>query len=545
MNDRVMPDLLGLSYGACSARLNPGAPLSRSGLVSVEDDGDIKLVDRLKRLAYAATDSTSSVGQLLFGAAPPSELLWSDFDHVAEARDHVERLMKGALEANAPGVNVLVYGPPGTGKTQFCRALADRLEVALHSVGESDDYGWEPSRVDRLRELNLAQQVFGSSDRTLLLFDEMEDLLTGSTQFGKARRISEKEGVGSKVYMNRLLERNAVPTLWTANVAQRTHPTLLRRMVFAFELRNPSRKVRARIWARQLARHGIEADHDQAGALAREFDVTPGVAAGATAGAKLVEGGGVEAVRLGVRSLARLISGDQPPQRVPAEFDPNLVHADFDAAALAERLARWGVQRASLCLSGPPGTGKSAFVRYLAERIGLEVVQKRASDLLSMWVGETERLIAAAFAEAREDRQFLVFDEADSLLADRRFAHRSWEVSQVNEMLTWMESHPLPFACTTNFSERLDAATLRRFDFKIALGYLTPDQARAAFRSFFGLAPPAELDESRSLTPGDFAVVQRRAEVLDCLQNASALAGLLREECDAKPDRQRRAGFGG
>ena len=90
-------------------------------------------------------------------------------------------------------------------------------------------------------------------------------------------------------------------------------------------------------------------------------------------------------------------------------------------------------------------------------------MQKRASDLMSCWVGGTERNIAAAFAEARDTGAFLIFDEADSLLADRRFAHRSWEVSQVNEMLTWMESHPLPFACTTNFGEHLDAATLRRF----------------------------------------------------------------------------------
>ena len=65
--------------------------------------------------------------------------------------------------------------------------------------------------------------------------------------------------------------------------------------------------------------------------------------------------------------------------------------------------------------------------------MGLEVVQKRASDLMSMWVGGTEQRIAAAFAAARDAEQFLVFDEADSLLADRRFAQRSWEVSQVNE----------------------------------------------------------------------------------------------------------------
>ena len=106
---------------------------------------------------------------------------------------------------------------------------------------------------------------------------------------------------------------------------------------------------------------------------------------------------------------------------------------------------------------------------------------KRASDLISCWIGETEKNIAAAFAEAQDTGSFLVFDEADSLLADRRFAQRNWEVSQVNEMLTWMESHPLPFACTTNFGEHLDAATLRRFVFKVALDYLSSAQVGAAF----------------------------------------------------------------
>ena len=149
--------------------------------------------------------------------------------------------------------------------------------------------------------------------------------------------------------------------------------------------------------------------------------------------------------------------------------------------------AAWG---SVLCLEGPPGTGKSAFTRYLAERLGLEVLQKRASDLLSPWVGETEQQIAAAFAEARDAQAFLIFDEADSLLGDRRSAHRSWEVSQVNEMLTWMESHPLPFACTTNFGEHLDPATLRRFVFKVRLDYLAPAQVKEAFRAWFTLPAP-------------------------------------------------------
>ena len=217
--------------------------------------------------------------------------------------------------------------------------------------------------------------------------------------------------------------------------------------------------------------------------------------------------------------------------------------ADKDPVTLTERIAARGERHFSLCLQGPPGTGKSAYVRYLAERLGLEVMHKHASDLLSKWVGESEQHIAAAFAEARDTEAFLVFDEADSLLADRRFAERTWEVSQVNEMLIWMESHPLPFACTTNFGTHLDPATLRRFVFKVTLGYLAPPRAEAAFRTYFALPPPAELVALQTLTPGDFALVHRKADILGRLREPEALASMLREECEAKPDQLRAIGF--
>ncbi len=54
---------------------------------------------------------------------------------------------------------------------------------------------------------------------------------------------------------------------------------------------------------------------------------------------------------------------------------------------------------------------------------------------MSMWVGETEKQIAATFAEARDAEALLVFDEADSLLADRRLAQRSWEVGDQSFIL--------------------------------------------------------------------------------------------------------------
>ena len=541
----MVPALLGVSANAVRDRLSDGAPLVSSGLVSIERDGDVTIVDRLRRLATVPGSAGLDVNRLLLDAAPVSELQWADFDHIAEHRDHIERLVQGALKNAEPGVNILLYGPPGTGKTEFCKVLAQRLGATLYSVGEADDDGDEPSRSERLQELRLSQRLLARDRRSLLLFDEMEDLLSGTagslSLFGQPFFSGGRNG-GSKVYMHRLLERAPAPTLWAMNDASSVSKALLRRMMFALELRPPPTAVRARIWARQLAQHGIEARPDEAHTLAREFAATPGMAAGATAAAR-IGSGGIDTVRRGVRGLSRVLSSAAPPQGTPALFDPALIRADTDPVALADSLVGSRERRFSLCLQGPPGTGKSAFVRYLAERLGLEVMQKRASDLMSCWVGGTEQNIAAAFAEARDTGAFLIFDEADSLLADRRFAERSWEVSQVNETLNWMESHPLPFACTTNFGEHLDAATLRRFVFKVALDYLSPEQAGAAFRTYFSLTPPAEIATLTALTPGDFAVVRRKAALLCRLEEPEALAAMLSAECAAKPDRPRPVGF--
>ena len=541
----VLRYLLDRSVHTVLSRFKPDAPLLRSGLISVDSDGDVNLMDRLHRLAISPGEAGLDPTHLLLGTPTQSELEWPDFDHLARDRDHVEGLLKGALRSGASGVNILLYGPPGTGKTEFCKVLANRLGSTIYSIGESDEDKREPSRRERLNELKLAQCLVGRDRKSILLFDEMDDLLSGSRSsgFGFFLGFSHGHRHGeSKVFMHRLLEQNAAPILWTTNLTDEIDPSILRRMMFAMELRMPPPKVRARIWSRQLSRHGIDANESDALALATEFDATPGVAAGATAAAKL-GGGGLDTVRHGVRNLSRVLSCEKPSQRPPDKFDPAFIRADQDLIRLADRLTKKKERRFSLCLQGPPGTGKSAFVRYLAERLDLGIMQMRASHLLSMWVGQTEKNIAKAFADACNQEVFLVFDEADSLLADRQMAQRTWEISQVNEMLTWMESHRFPFACTTNFVEKLDPATLRRFTFKIKLGYLTTEQASAMFRAYFNLTPPKELAALPVLTPGDFAVVRRAVEALDLLHDARFIADMLRTECEAKPGQTKKSGF--
>jgi SpoVK/Ycf46/Vps4 family AAA+-type ATPase len=118
--------------------------------------------------------------------------------------------------------------------------------------------------------------------------------------------------------------------------------------------------------------------------------------------------------------------------------------------------------------------------------MGMPVLQKRASDIFGKFVGETEHDTSLAFSEAVNSGAFLIFDECDSLLATRESAHRNFEISFVNEMLSQMERHPLPFAATTNLLSRIDSASLRRFLFKSSFSYLAAAQVSKAFTRFFG-----------------------------------------------------------
>jgi hypothetical protein len=172
----------------------------------------------------------------------------------------------------------------------------------------------------------------------------------------------------------------------------------------------------------------------------------------------------------------------------------------------------------------------------------MQVLHKRASDIYNMWLGNSEKNIAAAFAEAKSKKMLLVFDEADSFLHDRRNALRTWEVSQVNEMLTQMESHPLPFVCTTNLMDGLDQASLRRFTFKVKYDFLTHRQVAVAFRHFFGVEPATSLSGLSCLAPGDFAVVAKKARIFG-IDDHNELAAMLRQEQDVKDVKSNPMGF--
>jgi SpoVK/Ycf46/Vps4 family AAA+-type ATPase len=212
---------------------------------------------------------------------------------------------------------------------------------------------------------------------------------------------------------------------------------------------------------------------------------------------------------------------------------------------MAEGLSR--TKSGRLCLYGPPGTGKTAFGRWMADKLEIPLSVKKGSDLISKWVGGTEKNIAMAFQEAEQDGALLLIDEVDGFLQDRRKAQHSWEVTGVNEMLTQMESFPGIFIASTNLMDGIDQAALRRFDLKLKFGYLLPEQAWKLFkRQCAALAMPAPTSNFKSrlgrlslLTPGDFAAVARQNRFCP-IETSYAFLSALEQECMVKENGQQK-----
>ena len=199
--------------------------------------------------------------------------------------------------------------------------------------------------------------------------------------------------------------------------------------------------------------------------------------------------------------------------------------------------------RGRFCLYGPPGTGKSEFVRWLAQQLNTPLLLKRASDLLSAWVGGNEKNIARAFEQARRDGAILLIDEVDTFLQPRENAVRGWEASMVNEMLTQMESFQGMLFATTNLMQGMDAAAMRRFDMKINLRPPRGDQLHALLTHVsaqLGIdVPPIDRCSrlsSLGITPGDVAAVTRRCE-FSPVTTSEQLCQALEAEASFKPNR--------
>jgi AAA+ superfamily predicted ATPase len=260
-----------------------------------------------------------------------------------------------------------------------------------------------------------------------------------------------------------------------------------------------------------------------------------------------------------------LVNGKKPLKRPKAKGNYGLegLNVDSDMGQVMNTLDMFNrhwqnnpedllIDNLNLFLYGPPGTGKTEFARYVAGKLKRRLIVKRGSDLLSPYIGVTEKLIREAFEQAEREQAILFIDEADSFLFTRENAGRSWELSQVNELLTNMENFTGIFIAATNYKETIDSAAMRRFNIKMKFDYLSAEGNLIFYRRFFSTWLKKRLSKSQQidlmsvqyLTPGDFKVVYQKYLFLEKEQlSHRIIIDALNTEVETKNENIRKYGF--
>jgi SpoVK/Ycf46/Vps4 family AAA+-type ATPase len=547
--------LTGLTPTAIQKLCSKDGPLVRFQLVQMEES--YRNMDH--RINRKELYLSNEVSDYLYGFSDmshimnykPAEPPLVPFERIAEQNGHATLVLQ-MLQNHEKGtpLNILFYGREGTGKTELAKALAQKLDVPLLSVGMGEESMDEESLLHhRLRSLLLAEWDCQKSGGFILM-DE-SDLVLNKAEKG---------------LLNTLFENLKVPVIWITNSIASIENSTRRRFDYAMEFSKFGKRERVAIWQSVLKTQNAESllDAELVEKIATEMPVMAGSATLAVKMAKRIVAENEEAanafepqqvIREVALSHAKLL-GIQAEWNSPTTasiFREDYIRFSGDVknplryiipllqnfdAKLRQGKESGTRENLSMLLFGPPGTGKTAFANHVARDIlHRDILVKRASDILGGFVGETEQNIRDIFREAEKNNAILFIDEADSFLEARDAAQHRWEVSQVNEFICQMDAFTGLFIAATNFERTLDKAIRRRFQLKLGFECLEKAQVKKIWSEFFGGTCPAVLLEQGGVSISDFATVNQKLRYMpDNLKNSELAAEYMLDEIANKDD---------
>ena len=572
---RLMARMLGMPQDVAAKYLYDSARLRSLGCL----DGELDFRPDLESFLIGL--SAEPLAYKYFVRCTESTLPWASYGQLAMR--HGE-LLKQLLNRREPqrGLNILFYGAPGTGKTSFAHSLAAELAMDLYRIRVSEEF---ESNAGGARPRFAALRICDSqvkANRSLILIDEADELLSGSgNDFTDYFSDRPEDRMGKKDTLNTVLDQLKTPCIWITNCpANRLAPSSRRRFDYSIEFKPLSHQQRCQVWKNILRQHNLQdvLDDEKVDGLSRRFPVSAGGVDMALRSYARLHGDGAADGSAVTEMLERLLTphcelmgiaadnvvasapdgymltglnvrGQVSPERILQALRQFRRHPE-SSAALSDTFGP-DAPRLNILLFGPPGTGKTEFVKFIGRDLNCPVRTCMAGDLLSRYVGGTEQNIRETFRAAAADGAILFVDEADGLLRSRALADRGWEVTQVNELLHAMETFQGILICATNSVETLDPATIRRFTFKLEFDFLSTTGKEVFYKRMLACMCKLPLDEPgrqrlarmADLTPGDFHTVRQALYYL-CGTGQGVthdeLLAALEQECYAK-----RQGTGG
>lgn len=551
--------LTGIPSESISECLGENGKLRRYGLIY----DDLELTEHIQ--SYLSGFGGATIKSSFFIEFQGESVPLSCHETVKEHTAIVRKIILGRKPKD--GVNILLHGAPGTGKTEYGRSLATALNRRIYEVRHMEEKKASmPALYFRLASISACQNSV-DTELCITIIDEADELLNGRSEVFFQRELSNP----NKGAVNSLLDCSKGVSIWITNSIAGMEESTRRRFDYVVEFKKLSLETKKHIWTSCTGKYELQelVKSEEIDRLAAAYDVSVG---------------GIE---ITLRNMRRIMNNDASAEQDPITIIDSLLKshvkivsggksmayddlpvANYSVEGLnilglsAEKTIQIlnkfcdsgksanSVRNVNLLLMGAPGTGKTEFAKYVAKELKKKLTVKRGSDILSMWVGGSEKLIRDAFAEAERDDAILFIDEADGLITERGNASRNWEVTQTNEFLGQMENFRGIMICATNFKRNMDSASIRRFHIKLEFDYLADDGKKIFYNRYFGDGGGAQekwkaLQAIKCLTPGDFRNVRQRLTMLgDMPADAWGIISELQNEVAMKNEKDaRKIGF--
>ena len=500
--DHVLEALVETSGDASIAiarELAPDAPLIRTGLVIVGSRADRTdlivdsvVLDRLRGIERAVEISEATTRR---PAAPMLEDVVAPFD--------VKRALLLGLANRDPArpARVVVRGRRGSGRHTIIGALAQRV-------------GRDVAEVDVSR---LPRQVLAAS----LALELQRAELSGCVPIVSGLENLPKDDQELTRHVDSVLRRHAGPLVVRAapDVELPVPPERI-----DVTLPPLSLKQRGDVWRATLQKREVALpDADTLGLLAARYRFGAGtIARIVDAVARRSERNVVAIEEIARNHLAgRLERVATRITRLPDWDQVTLIDEMRDSVReLVGRMRYqrtvfedWGFDRRittarglTALFYGPPGTGKTLVAGLIGRELGLDVWRIDLAQIMSKWVGETEKNLAEVFEAAEEGQVLLLFDEADSLFGKRsevKSSNDRYANLETNYLLQRFDSFEGVAILTTNLEGSIDPAFKRRLSMRMYFPFPDEDLREKLWAAHI----PASVPRAGEL---DFASLARR-----------------------------------